>query len=425
MLLQQMRDGQVVPKLSEEQCMEVMLDVLSDPALHERAAAGYKLVGQSIDLHGAEDSLVAREAGDLWNERTTDNFPSMRAKIDTELTTVADEWASGGLTWCEKDVLRLIQPYPKNRKVDQIIATLGEDHYHDAVHCAHDNPVAGEDEESISSGSDDADGNDEPVEHDPAAVAAECVVSAGGAGLEGSHVESAPLSVGDADAVHNVRVTMAALQEHIEGLRAIGHVRGVQCLLAELAKERRKERGLVKDSPAVADAFLRVRRAADQDRLTNMHAVAKQKERQRQTAKTATDQQVAVAKLKETKRQIKDLEGIVACKHAVRTFTIDALGAGSGNAGGPKSRDNRFDVLDRLKNLGAGLSPGQKNDWKWFKEAWDKAMVAAHGGAWAGVFSTWVQGVLNDERSNAFSTFVYDETRRVFSGSAALHVPGA
>ncbi len=185
MLLQQMRDGQVVPKLSEEQCMEVMLDVLSDPALHERAAAGYKLVGQSIDLHGAEDSLVAREAGDLWTERTTDNFPSMRAKIDTELTTVADEWASGGLTWCEKDVLRLIQPYPKNRKVDQIIATLGEDHYHDAVHCAHDNPVAGEDEESISSGSDDADGNDEPVEHDPAAVAEDCVASAGGAGFAG------------------------------------------------------------------------------------------------------------------------------------------------------------------------------------------------------------------------------------------------
>jgi hypothetical protein len=52
-------------------------------------------------------------------------------------------------------------------------------------------------------------------------------------------------------------------------------------------------------------------------------------------------------------------------------------------------------------------------------------MVAAHGGAWAEVFSKWAQGVLDDERSNAFSTFVYDETRRVFSGSAALHVPGA
>ena len=44
---------------------------------------------------------------------------------------------------------------------------------------------------------------------------------------------------------------------------------------------------------------------------------------------------------------------------------------------------------------------------------------------WASVFSGWVQHVLDDERSNAFSAFVYNETCRVLSANAALHVPGA
>ena len=233
------------------------------------------------------------------------------------------------------------------------------------------------------------------------------------------------LSAGEADAVHRVRITMAALQEHIDGLRAIGHVRGVQCIEAELSKEKRKERALIKDSPAVADAFSRIRRAEDQDRLMNMHAADEQKDRKRQAVKALADRDAAVAELKETKRKIQDLEGIVACKSAVKTFTVEALGAGSDNAGGPKSKKNRFDVLDRLSRIGAGLSSGQKNDWSWFKEAWDKDMVTDHGGLWAEVFSKWMQGVLDDERSNAFSTFMYNESRRVFSGSAALHVPGA
>ena len=90
----------------------------------------------------------------------------------------------------------------------------------------------------------------------------------------------------------------------------------------------------------------------------------------------------------------------------------------------PKARKNRFEVLDRLARIRAGLSAGQKNDWPWFKDAWDKNMVKEHGADWAQVFSEWIQGVLDDERSNAFSIFVYSETCRVFKGAAALHNPG-
>ena len=92
--------------------------------------------------------------------------------------------------------------------------------------------------------------------------------------------------------------------------------------------------------------------------------------------------------------------------------------------GDPKENKNRFDVLDRLAHLNVGLSPGQRNDWPWFKDAWDHEMVSQHRANWASVFVGWMQNVLNDERSNAFSEFVYNETRRVFDGAVALHVPG-
>ena len=118
------------------------------------------------------------------------------------------------------------------------------------------------------------------------------------------------------------------------------------------------------------------------------------------------------------------MENARATKHAIKTFTPDALGQGSPNAGGAKAKSRRFEVLDRLARLKAGLSPGQKNDWQWFKDSWGQAMVHEHKGNWGSVFAGWVQTVLNDNRSNAFSLFVYNETCRVLNATVALHVPG-
>ncbi len=425
LLLEKMRSGQVVPKLTHEECMQLMLEVLSDPALHMRASEGYKKVGQSIDLYGREDEMVCREAGTFWNEETTDKFPSMRPKIDAELAAVADEFQSGGITWCQRDVMRLITPYPSRQKVDRVLENLGEDFYHDNVHCLTNGDdataVAEGDQEAIS---DSDDGDDEPADHVPAAVAGEGAEGAESAELEDSRMESAPLSAGEADAVHQVKATIAALEATLEGLRAIGSVRGVQCIEAELAKERRKARQLVKDSPAVADAFLRLRRAEDQERLMNKRIADQHGERKREAAKALADRDTAVAELRETRRKIHEMESVGACRHAIKTFTLEALGEGNDNAGGPKARKNRFEALDRLARIRAGLSAGQKNDWSWFKEAWDKEMVKQHGANWASVFAKWMQSVLDDECSNAFSTFVYNETCRVFHGTAALHVPG-
>ena len=69
LLMEKMRNGQVVPKLTHEERVLLMFEVLSDNPLHKRASEGYKKVGQSIDLYGKEDELVCREAGTFWRSR--------------------------------------------------------------------------------------------------------------------------------------------------------------------------------------------------------------------------------------------------------------------------------------------------------------------------------------------------------------------
>ena len=183
-------------------------------------------------------------------------------------------------------------------------------------------------------------------------------------------------------------------------------------------------RALSVESPAVADCFLRLRRAEEQRCLEAARAVADQNARKRAADKAICDRNAAVAEEKAAKKRLLDMEGTIACKHAVKTFLLGSLGSGEKNAGGGKGRKQRLEVLDRLRRIGVGLSAGQKNDWAWFSDAWDRAMVAEHGAGWAALFAQWMQGVLNDTRSNAFSLFVHKESLRVFHGAAALHVPG-
>ena len=278
--------------------MLLMFEVLSDPRLHERAAEGYKKVGQSIDLHGKEDALVCREAGTFWREETTDNFASMRPKIDADLAEVAEELKSGGLTWSRRDVRRLITPYPARAKVDRILAALGDDFYHDDVQALNDGgddtAVAEGEQEAPSSSSDEDDGDDEPAGHVGAAVAGDGE-NISGVERESTLMEIVPLSASQADAVHQVKVTIASLEATIESLRAIGSVRGVQGIEAELKQERRKERQLMKESPAVADAFFRLRRAEDQEFLKQRRLAAQRKDRKRDAAKAIADRDAAVA----------------------------------------------------------------------------------------------------------------------------------
>ena len=102
------------------------------------------------------------------------------------------------------------------------------------------------------------------------------------------------------------------------------------------------------------------------------------------------------------------------------------MGDGTEDGGGAKGRNQRWDVLDRMARLKAGLSDGQKNDWAWFKNTWDAKMLDEHGAHWPLVFVGWIEGVLDamETTGNRFSAFVHEETKRVFKGHVALSVPG-
>ena len=437
LLLEKMRCGQVVPRVSPEECLQLLWDVWKRPELHEHAAAGYKKVGQSIDLHGSEDQEVCREAGTFWNEETTDGYACMRLKINTELAVVAEEFDSDGLPWCFETIQRLLTAYPEHRKIDKVLNNVGEDHGHDSVHMLHDDEALGGADSSESSEVADADeGMSDAASDggDPDAKKAErvhvAVASEGAACNDAADAEqdslmvSTALSAEEADELYKSKATQVALQGHIDGLRCIGEVRIVQVLEERLAKEKRKQRAFVKASPAVAESFQRLRRAEEEEKALQLQLADQQRARKRDAAKAIADKDAAVAELRNANKQLKALENLSACRYAIKTFTPQALGQGARNAGGLKARKNRWDVMDRLARLGAGLSPGQRNDWAWFKDAWDAAMVEKHGPDWGNVFATKMQGVLEDDDSNAFSVFVYNETCSVFKGVMALHVPG-
>ena len=195
------------------------------------------------------------------------------------------------------------------------------------------------------------------------------------------------------------------------------------CIELEITKERRKLREVIKEEPGVAAGFLRLRAAEERENRARELQRAEAKERKRKLDEINAQRDAALAELKRAKRAVRERESVLATRHAFKTFTLEVLGAGRKDAGGATGRKRRHEVLDRLAQLKVGLSPGQRNDWLWFKEAWDEKMVAEHQADWASVFSGWMQAVLNDTRSNAFSIFVHNETARVLSGTMALCVP--
>ena len=131
--------------------------------------------------------------------------------------------------------------------------------------------------------------------------------------------------------------------------------------------------------------------------------------------------------LRQKERKIQEAEATLHVKQQVRNFSLEDLGSGRRSCGGPTSKKNRMDVLQRLSTLGAGLSNSQKMEFKWFCEAWDSAGIADFAEHWPHTFSTWIQGVLESHEDavvTAFSDFVHSETRRRLAGSVALALPG-
>ena len=121
-----------------------------------------------------------------------------------------------------------------------------------------------------------------------------------------------------------------------------------------------------------------------------------------------------------------DHEAGMESKYAVRQFLFEELGKGRSRGGGVLAKRRRWEVVDRFSHLGQGLSPAQRNDFIWFKDAWDARMLQEYGDEWPETFTGWMQRLLDDNEkgvANAFSVFVHTETRRCFDAVPSLRVP--
>ena len=381
-------------------------------------------------MDGTEDEQIVREAGKFWNAM------GMRAIVNKEIETVRTEARAKRLSWTQHDVKSLIPEYPVHKATDDVIEKQGE-HFGAAGDVTAVAGVDGETEPAVA----DNDGGAEVAaesEHvsedesdtessDREALQAEWNATSAAVAAEEAQRDLEPeheLSLREAEDLERSQTLISTLEESIKGLRQVGAVVACMSLENELHKERRRQRNLSAESPAVAEALARQRHLADvkerrQKRIID-EANAEMKQLRDEAVKEAEQ---AKSQLKKRKAALAALENLLESKQAIKRFPEHALGVGHPTGGGAQGRKARHEVLDRIACTGAGLSQPQKNDWAWFKDSWDHKMVQQYAAEWGGKFTSWMQEILNrieDGVSNAFSVFVNSETRRCFSDCKGL-----
>jgi hypothetical protein len=428
-LLAQMRDGVSVPRCRPEQCIDMMVEVLSNIHVHIHAADGYLKTGMNVALDGTQDFEVVREAGDFWRDR------KMRAKIDSAVAEVKAEVAAGRLCWSLADVQRVIRPYPKHKHVDAVLELQGDDTWRPEGDRAFvdddvDTSAFGSDgesdeqEDARSGGQDatadaddsDAEANDPPDEHD----------ARSGGRSDGAGDSAVVVSAASAEQIAHSAQLIATYESAISSLKACGAMKSVINLQNDILKERRRIRSMGREDGDVLLALAKQGDEEDARERKRRRAVADANAQTLNAAKLKRSIEDANSTLKKRKRAIQEAESLLEMKHAMKTFSAKGLGKGRSGGGGAPGKKLRLEVLDRLSRVGQGLSGAQKNDFGWWKNSWDAKMLEEHGEDWGGVFAEWAQRVLKDVEDgigNAFSLFVHDETRRCFNEALVLRVP--
>ena len=217
-----------------------------------------------------------------------------------------------------------------------------------------------------------------------------------------------------------------AYSETIKRLTDLGALAAANHLSNERRKELKRQRLACNESPDVAGALQASKLRKEMEDRKKQHAIrdANQKMQSLLDARKASEK--ATELLNKRKRELLALESVMEANHTLKRYDPVQLGQGKARCGGPSARKLRYEVMDRMCKLGSGLSSAQRLDWAWFHEAWDAKMATEHDINWGGVFSGWMQRVVDDIGlgiTNAFSTFVESETRRCFSDTPLLVLP--
>ena len=90
-LVRLMRDGIAVPHLAPVDCVDLMVEVLSDMSLHHAVADGNIKTGLRVPLDSSShDHFIVREATTFWKEL------DMRRKVNAAVAEVREEVRQGG-----------------------------------------------------------------------------------------------------------------------------------------------------------------------------------------------------------------------------------------------------------------------------------------------------------------------------------------
>ena len=429
--LRQMRSGVCVPRCIPEQCIDIGVAVLSNMSLHVHAADGYLKTGMTVSLDGSQDILIVREAGDFWKDL------DMRQKINSAVAEVRAEARAGRLRWTFDNVQRLIKPFPKHKRVDAILAKLAEDTSlpEDEMKWVAEEGDDGDDGRSGGEEEEPTEGEDEDIWAAFAAEGAEEIEGAkevedaerrsGASAGGGGSCSDVVVDAAQAEELAASAKRVATLEAAATTLKECGLIKAAVNVENEIRKARRHARSVGSEDSQVLLALARQRELEEAQERQRRRLVDEANARTLNVASLRREAAVAADKLRKRKQAIQDAESLLETKHAMKSFSLEDLGQGRSRGGGGPAKKRRAEVLDRLARLGTGLSPAQRNDFAWWKAAWDEKMLAEHKEDWGGVFAGWVQRILNDldeGNASAFSLFVHAETARCLSGAPALQL---
>ena len=220
-LLQKMSDGHRVPQLSRQECIDIMVQVLSGLQVHVDAAKGFIKTGIRVPLDGSQDFEICREACHLWDEL------GLREKVNSVVVDVREECKENRLKWSYDDVRQLVRPYEEKREVDSVLQALGEETMGEDRQEG-DNEGLGEvmqfaDDSDLDSHASEMEGWGDAVEDAGCDSEGEGASQPAGAAVaaEGGCLEHVFVDAETAEKVAASASTVQALEEAEEALRAV------------------------------------------------------------------------------------------------------------------------------------------------------------------------------------------------------------
>jgi len=399
------RTGDCMPTPTPQDCIGFIAEAWSDPQLHADAAKGFKRTGCLNNLDGTEDDEIVREAGYFWNHL------KMGKKRDAMVHFVKAEVAAGRLKWTPEDINGLIPLYPKTGKMDKLEEFMDDEY-----------PALEDGEQAYLSDDEDEEGDDSSDDSKLGeASSQEDACSASDLG-EGS---SAQLAVTDEEAIwaHGLNERLRVYDEAKELMRSISDRAAMVNLDRAIHTERRRMRA-TKAAPVLRALHDKI--TAENEECVKSHREAmQQREEAAKRQRLEKSAKALEERVRKANKAIKDAQDIAECSAALKNYAPEGLGQGKKNGGGEEFKKRRYEVMERIALRGCPLTSQQRNDWKWFKPAWDAKMAPEHDKAWGITFAGMMKGILEKLEEGAASAvvdFMYSEIQRVLPAAEVLRI---